>query len=428
MKTKILMSVLAIGMAIALISGATMAWFTAEADVNPATFTAGTVIVNADGPEYFTAEGKSFNNVNPGDCGRVEWTIINDGTKAAQLKVKLEKRWEDGYSTDNVRYAPAENSGWVMYEESDGIWLYYIAEPDVGVPGTFNGASEEERSVPLELIVAFDGEDTTDIYQGKTFTLSGKVYAIQASNDAPSEVWGDAWDAVTDPEYKPEGLAAAYLEYIQGTKCWDGEEEEEEEEEEEPNGPEKFLVSADIVDEGNGSVRDLGEYEEGALVTLVAEAENGFVFKEWSGHNDLPDVQVNGNILTFIMPNYDVKVTAIFEAEEVPDVIDYDYKDLKVSAWKTGQGLGTKTNVKIEGKVRGYKINGQIQHDIERTIKGYVSGYESHIGQTTLRIHGSGWTNFAIQYQINGNHVNNINGKNSLARIEIDGVVKPPQQ
>ena len=32
MKTKILMSVLAIGMAIALISGATMAWFTAEAD------------------------------------------------------------------------------------------------------------------------------------------------------------------------------------------------------------------------------------------------------------------------------------------------------------------------------------------------------------------------------------------------------------
>ena len=111
----------------------------------------------------------------------------------------------------------------------------------------------------------------------------------------------------------------------------------------------------------------------------------------------------------------------------MPDVIDYDYKGLKVF-WKTGQGPGTKTNVKIEGKVRGYKINGQIQHNIERTIKGYVSGYESHIGQTTLRIYGSGWTNFAIQYQINGNHVNNINGKNSLARIEIDGVVKPPQQ
>ena len=77
-------------------------------------------------------------------------------------------------------------------------------------------------------------EKTRPIFTRENIHASGKVYAIQASNDAPSEVWGDAWDAVTDPEYKPEGLAAAYLEYIQGTKCWDGEEEEEEEEEEEP--------------------------------------------------------------------------------------------------------------------------------------------------------------------------------------------------
>ena len=43
MKTRILMSVLAIGLSIALIGGATMAWFTDEAGPVEATFTAGTV-------------------------------------------------------------------------------------------------------------------------------------------------------------------------------------------------------------------------------------------------------------------------------------------------------------------------------------------------------------------------------------------------
>ena len=227
MKTKILMSVLAIGLAIALIGGATMAWFTDDAEVEPAEFTAGTVIVNADEPEYFPAEGKFFDNVNPGDCGRVEWTIINEGTKAAELRVKLEEEWEGGLDTDNFFYAPAPGSDWVMYEDEDGIWLYYVGGPVAGTYGLEEG--EEPESVKLELVVAFDGELTDDDYQGLGFTLGGKVYAIQASNDARSTVWGDAWDAVTQEGYEPSGLAAEYLEYIKDTKCWNGGEDDDDE-------------------------------------------------------------------------------------------------------------------------------------------------------------------------------------------------------
>lgn len=247
MKTKILMSVLAIGLAIALIGGATMAWFTDDAEVEPAEFTAGTVIVNADGPEYFPAEGKFFDNVNPGDCGRVKWTIINDGTKAVELRVKLEEEWEEGLNTGNFFYAPV-SSDWVMYEDEDVIWLYYIGGPVAGTYGL--GEDEDPESVELELVVYFDGELTGNEYQGLGFTLGGNVYAIQASNDAPSKVWGEAWDTVKGEGYVPSELVAEYLERVMGTSCWGGEQEPGDED---PPIVEGERVDAEIIYSGSMS-------------------------------------------------------------------------------------------------------------------------------------------------------------------------------
>ena len=218
MKGKVLLSLLVIALAGTLIAGAMGAWFTYDADVPAAEFTARTVIVNADGPEYFPAEGKSFENVNPGDCGKVVWDIINAGSKAAELRVKLDESWEEGLRTDNFYYAPEEGSGWVLYYEEtegeeQGLWLYYTDGP---VPGTFNDdASLGDNTVKLPLIVAFDGEATGNDYQGKVFTLSGKVYAVQASNDAPAEVW----KAFTRRWMVMNLKAGEYLEYITGTKC-----------------------------------------------------------------------------------------------------------------------------------------------------------------------------------------------------------------
>ncbi len=189
----------------------------------------------------------TFDNVNPGDCGRVEWTIINEGTKAVELRVKLEEEWEDELDTDNFFYAPAPGSDWVMYEDEDGIWLYYVGGPVAGTYGLEEG--EEPESVKLELVVAFDGELTDDDYQGLGFTLSGKVYAIQASNDAPSIVWGDAWDAVTQEDYEPFGVAATYLNYIKGTRCWGGDDDDPQD----PPVVEGEIVDAEIIYSGSMS-------------------------------------------------------------------------------------------------------------------------------------------------------------------------------
>ena len=234
MKTKILICVLAIGLAVALIGGSTAAWFTDDAGITAAEFSKGTVEVSAEGPECYPAPKKSLGNVKPGDCRNIEWTIINKGTKDVELRVKLEGKWlvEEGQeqlSTDNVYYAPPKDSGWeIYYEESGedkGIWLYYTQGP---VQGTFGLEDEDSpASVPLPIIVAFDLYSTDNEYQGKTFELSGTVYAIQASNEAPSAVWDEAWDEVMDADYEPSGLAKQYLEYIQGTKCWNGGEDDD---------------------------------------------------------------------------------------------------------------------------------------------------------------------------------------------------------
>ncbi|NLO88825.1 MAG: hypothetical protein GX088_00595 [Clostridia bacterium] len=222
-----MMSLLLIGLAAIIIGGATMAWFTDDADVADATFTAGTVIVDADEANIQVPEGKYFDNVTPGDCAKVTWNIINNGTKAVELRAKITEAWEGGLSTDNVFFCPPEDSDWVMYEDDNGdIWLYYTGGP---VPGTYGGASEEERTVPLTLVVGFDGELTDNDYQGKEYTLGAEgsiIEAVQASNGAPEAVWGEVWNTVTDPNYDFTGLAnAAYFYSGNGNDmpCWNGE-------------------------------------------------------------------------------------------------------------------------------------------------------------------------------------------------------------
>lgn len=247
MKTKILLSVLAIGLSIALIGGATMAWFTDDAEVPAAEFTAGTVLVDVDegSPEYL--DDYNEDNVNPGDCTTITWNIINEGTKDAEFRVKLDELWrldqdmddelwsklyeeykgenssfnksdlEEMLDTDNVYYAPAPDSDWVMYSTGGEIWLYYTGGP---VPGTFDEGDEANRTVELKLIIAFDGELTDNKYMGAEFTLGGIVEAVQASNDAPSEVWGSVWEEVKEGVPAQGNLANRYLNYIKETECW----------------------------------------------------------------------------------------------------------------------------------------------------------------------------------------------------------------
>ena len=245
-KSKTAMSLLLIGLAAIIIGGATMAWFTGEDTIDAATFTAGTVVVNADKADPFIVqpEGKYFDNVNPGDCARVNWNIVNEGTKAVELRVKLDYEWSgvEGAEVDPFYFCPPEGSPWVLYEEdtdADGVdetWLYYTGGP---VRGTYNpdGEALEPASVPLTLVVGFDGEEMGNEYQGASLTLGSegsKVEAIQASNGAPEAVWGDAFTEANADDYDFLNLRGANYFYEglgNDMPCWGGEDDDDDDDE-----------------------------------------------------------------------------------------------------------------------------------------------------------------------------------------------------
>lgn len=295
MRTKIILSVVVVLLAAALIAGATAAWFTDSDDVLDAEFTAGTVIVEAEGPTILP-EAK-VGNVNPGDIFEVTWTIRNAGTKASEFRVNLDKDWyidEDHYwnvvtderfarlmeeygfenieeleallDTDNVSYSPVEGSDWVIYDDEGVLWLYYLGGPVAA--GT---------SVPLELTVTFDGPTTDNKYMGAMFKLGGFVEAIQASNNAPATVWAPAWTNV-----KGGG----------------------------PVQPDTYTVEATVT--GTGTVTGEGTYNEGATVELEALAGEGYRFVKWV-LSDGTEVTDNPYIFTI---TGNVTLEAVFEAEE----------------------------------------------------------------------------------------------------------------
>lgn len=230
MKTRILMSVLAIGLSIALIGGATMAWFTDDAEVPAATFTAGTVevAVGEDDPVIISIERYVHDNVNPGDEFEAGWTFKNKGTKNAQFRVILNNEWfidEENYAVsderlarlfaqyevesiadleDKLDYDPLngvlydgevyecevdeKTYHWYAVKDGDSWVLYYCDE---------NGDPVDhiapEAEVKLYFDVVFDANDEEGLdnkYMGAKYVLGSegsKVEAIQASHDAPAQ-------------------------------------------------------------------------------------------------------------------------------------------------------------------------------------------------------------------------------------------------
>lgn len=204
-KTKILTSVLAVGLTVALVGGSTMAWFTDSKEVAGATFQAGTVRLSTGD---LTINGFTQDNINPGDHFDGSVTIVNDGTKPVQLRVKIpEISWLNGteatdLSTDNVKVTLPAN-----WEKRDDGYMYYvgtIAGYAQGViPGTLADGDDypagtlEQRTITLSFSGLFDGDLTTNAYQGMVLSLgSSTVEVIQATN-------GAAWTTTPVPAATP---------------------------------------------------------------------------------------------------------------------------------------------------------------------------------------------------------------------------------
>lgn len=235
MKRRIMAGFMVVVLTATMIGGATMAWFGAKTDAPAAQFTAGTVLIEA-GREC-TFDGK-VENVNPGDCYCLGWWVHNTGSKAIELRVTdiyaiwewdwdwLEENWEalcfsdvigegEDFEDFDAFKAAMEGNEPVMGEEGnpafvtscpDSDWVLYPVFDNGTVVGYelyyLGGPVDAEAIVQIYLCVVFDGLKMGNIYQGATLTLGGRVQAVQASNDAPSQVWEEAWDEVNEDAYE----------------------------------------------------------------------------------------------------------------------------------------------------------------------------------------------------------------------------------
>lgn len=201
LQRKMLMSIASVLVLVALIAGATMAWFT-DSETVAATFTAGTVEVGITDPT-------DIDIVNPGDIinfgaeedagyiydleeGQGSYDrvlqITYEGSKAAYVRVLVDAAWAEDLSSENLSLEGVEGSPWVLQEATvDGKYVFLL-------DGILNGSGEdfgdydlaEVQNVPF--IVTIDGAGTGNDYQGVALDMEFEVQAVQAANVDPNAV------------------------------------------------------------------------------------------------------------------------------------------------------------------------------------------------------------------------------------------------
>ncbi len=194
MKTKIGLSVLVIMFVMAASLGATMAWFTDEASVEPNVFTAGTLTIEA-GESW--AEGYEVENWNPGDCEEKEVTVEVTGSKSAYIRMQFDDgwyqydqgadewiSWNHSQDVDPIKIKSGNDdfptSDWV---EKDG-WYYYVG-------GNNDGLLEAGAEITVITEVCLDGPTADNEFQGKQYRIGFTFEAIQTTNYAPYYEWDD---------------------------------------------------------------------------------------------------------------------------------------------------------------------------------------------------------------------------------------------
>ncbi len=206
MNKKVWTSLLVIGLAVLAIGGGTLAWFTAQANIEPNLFTAGILEIDADEEWSYGSEG--LTNWNPGDCTEKEITVEVTGTKRAFIRVLITETWANTEDEENdgtwfERNAPNVNwwigedewpgdpEKWQMITtgtgENEETYWYYKGMFD---PAEVDGPKE----VTVLSKVCLDGAGTGNEYQGATYTLSMNFEAIQVTNEAVNDAWGVYWD------------------------------------------------------------------------------------------------------------------------------------------------------------------------------------------------------------------------------------------
>ena len=202
LQRKMLMSIASVLVLVALIAGATMAWFT-DSETVAATFTAGTVNVGINDPTDIAI-------INPGDIikfGELEdrgyyhsfsgersipqggydrvLQIDYTGSKAAYVRVLVDFDWAGDLDNSNLS-VNAPTGGYWIYDGVDTAGKHIFR-----LNGILNGSSENiggldlatVKNVPFQLVI--NGASTGNQYQGVALNMNFEVQAVQAANVDP---------------------------------------------------------------------------------------------------------------------------------------------------------------------------------------------------------------------------------------------------
>ena len=200
LQRKMLMSIASVLVLVALIAGATMAWFT-DSETVAATFTAGTVDVGITDPT-------NIDIVNPGD-------IINFGAEedagyiydSEEVQGSYDRVLQIEYTGNKAAYVRVlvdfdwagdlDNSNLSVNAPTGGNWIYNGVDTQTGkhifrLNGILNGSSENlggfdlatVENVPFQLVI--NGASTGNQYQGVALNMNFEVQAVQAANVNPA--------------------------------------------------------------------------------------------------------------------------------------------------------------------------------------------------------------------------------------------------
>ena len=203
MKKTVLGSILALAVSVALLAGATFAWFTDSIVNSGNTITAGKLEIEATAYDYNEngAGGYVITGVNGGNALNFETTgqaLHTDGAAIIQ-----ETNWEPGAS--NAKLLKVENAGTLAAKVklefttsgdlTDALWFDFIQVKDGNIAGTFTkrpmnklaALAEDieltiEEGVNVQFILVYGMyEDAGNDYQGKSFKVDVAIKATQAA-------------------------------------------------------------------------------------------------------------------------------------------------------------------------------------------------------------------------------------------------------
>lgn len=204
-------------LAVLLIAGGTLAWFTATAEPVVNEFEMGTLSIE------LIDEFEDATNVNPGDCYEKEVYVKNTGSKRAFVRIDMEMAFgHTGLSTEVVTYELGENwvehDGYIYYTEmlaaegglTTNLFEFMSCEEGNGMEPQFfwktcpicgkkywpwiphdcdDPEPPIEDPIPCGGHICFDGRGMGNEYQGAPFTITINAEAIQVTNGAALDEW-----------------------------------------------------------------------------------------------------------------------------------------------------------------------------------------------------------------------------------------------